>query len=595
MLRTRPRLREVLVALVLTPLYLLCRGYVFGTRDHAIHLAYIERMVDPGFLAGDPLLEVAAHHPSFFFAALAGLSRLVPLEALYFAGHVLSVFAMILGLRALARRLWDGPAGEWAAAVAVAGAFVHRYVAGSIENLDAMFLPRVASLGPLLWALELGVRGRFGRAFALTGAVFLVHAPTAAHTAFVLWVGCAFGGRANLRHCLLGPVLFLAAASPLLFWMAVHGGPEVPSPAPVEWVQSLKLHHAFHHFAIPWIPAGRAAAAAMAILLGVAVSRWRGAGALLAGFLAGAAGLIVAGGIGNWGFSWPVTIHLHLFEAGRLLDYLAVVALGRWSYSVFHGPWPTKAVGVLILAAYALRIPLHEWVRHRFVPDFYVLAAALAVTLLVRREFPGRRRLAAHRLGGILRREGLRPPPRRQAGGFAAGLGAALVVVSVAAGRMPEWNPTGAGYPGYRMMRWARDHLPAEAVVIVPPYIEGAIPTFRHFARRRVVGSWKDGGEGTFNHAFQLSWEQQVRDISGVGASLRVPDGPVNWADYAAWIRGAVESYHTMPAEHFIAMGRRYGASHVVRQAGALRIGLPVLYEDEEYVLQELPDPGARR
>ena len=52
----------------------------------------------------------------------------------------------------------------------------------SIENLDALFLPRVASLGPLLWALALGARGRFGRAFLLTGAVFLFHAPTAAHT-----------------------------------------------------------------------------------------------------------------------------------------------------------------------------------------------------------------------------------------------------------------------------------------------------------------------------------------------------------------------------------------------------------------------------
>ena len=115
-----PRLRgrEVLIAAALTPLYILGRGYSFGIRDHAIHLAYIERAADPGFLPGDPMLDVAVHHPSFFFPALAFLSRFASLECIYFIGYALSVFAMILGLRALARSLWHGPAGAWAAAVA---------------------------------------------------------------------------------------------------------------------------------------------------------------------------------------------------------------------------------------------------------------------------------------------------------------------------------------------------------------------------------------------------------------------------------------------------------------------------------------------
>ena len=255
MARVNHRLREVLLGVALTALFLLGRGYVFGTRDHAIHLPYIERAIDPGFLPGDPMLEVAAHHPSFFFPTVAWLTRFASLETIYFVAYVLSVFAMLVGLRSLARHLWAGPAGEWAAAMAVAGVFVHRYVPGSIENLDAMFLPRVASLGPLLYALSLGVRRRYLAAFTLTGFVFLLHATTASHTAFVLWMGCVFAGQTRWRSYFIGPAIFLVMASPLLLMMAWQGGPGVPTPAPENWIQALKLHWPFHHFPRPWVVA----------------------------------------------------------------------------------------------------------------------------------------------------------------------------------------------------------------------------------------------------------------------------------------------------------------------------------------------------
>ena len=255
-LARRPRTvfntREISIAAVLTPLYLLVRGYSFGIRDHGIYLPYIERAAHPDFLPGDPMLALADRHSSLFFEALALLSRFVPLEVLYCAGHLLSVFVMLFAIRALALALWSDGTGQWTAAVAVAGVFVHRNVAGGIENFDAIFLPRVASLGPLLCALALGVRGRHLLAFAVIGVVFLFHATTAAHTALVLWCGIAAAGRKHMRACLLGPIVFLAAASPLLVLMAIRGGPDIPTPAPDEWIQSLKLHYPFHHYPSVW-------------------------------------------------------------------------------------------------------------------------------------------------------------------------------------------------------------------------------------------------------------------------------------------------------------------------------------------------------
>ncbi len=566
-----PRLREVLVGVTLTPLYILFRGYAFGIRDHAIHLAYIERAADPAFLPGDPMLDVAAHHPSFFFQSLALLSHLASLECIYFVAYALSVFAMIVGLRSLARSLWDGPSGEWAAAVAVAGVFVHRYVAGGIENFDALFIPRGASLGLLLYALALGVKRRYYLAFGLTGVVFLIHATTAAHTAFILWVCCALGGRSNLRQCLLGPLIFLTGAAPLLFIIAVHGGPDIPTPAPESWVQSLKLHYAFHHFPRPWVIVAKVGPGIIAVLLGIVVSRWRGAGRTLTGLLAGALGLIVAGGIGNSLLSWPVTVHLHLFEAGRILDLLALVALGRWSFSVLGCPWPVKLAGCLTVASYLVRIKLYEGVRYTFVADFYLLIIALMVTVLERRGLAERLRL-----DGI---------PRS----WYALIAASCILLMIVSGWIPVWKFSGADQRGYRLMQWARVNLATDAVVIIPPYMEEPIAAFRYFARRRAIGSWKDGGEGTFDFEFQLRWERQVREITGIGDRIRVPKGPVFWMDYFDWLYDAHQSYHRMPAQHFLDMARVYGASHVVREAWSPRLSLPILYQDEEYVLYAVP------
>jgi hypothetical protein len=49
-----------------------------------------------------------------------------------------------------------------------------------------------------------------------------------------------------------------------------------------------------------------------------------------------------------------------------------------------------------------------------------------------------------------------------------------------------------------------------------------------------------------------------------------------------------------MPARHFIEVARRYGATHVVREAEAPGIALPVVYRDGEYVLYALPEANDR-
>jgi hypothetical protein len=445
-----------------------------------------------------------------------------------------------------------------------------------------LLLPRVISLGPLLWALSLGVRGRFLGAFALAGVVFLFHATSAAHAAVLLGCVCAAGGRGNLRPLLLGPLVFLTIAGPLWIPMVLHGGSGIPTPAPEAWIRSVKFHFPFHHFESLLGYARVVTPAVIAVALAWIVGRKDPARRPLIGLLLGGAVLVLAGWVGNRLLALPTTIQLHLFQVARFFDYLAVAALGRWLFELARGPAVSGIAAAVVAGAFVGRDLLIKLLGCRTHVELYLLAVALIVTWWF-----GRSRAAA-----------VSPDPRwpgpalRRAFVVVAVLG---LMVLTAIGRVPRWDPTGAGRAGHRLMLRSRDHLPAEAVVIIPPYMNRLVCAFRYYGRRGVIGSWKDGGEGTFDLDYQLRWERELRAVTGVGDRLRVPDGTVQFRDWFAWQDAARRSYHAAPAAHFNAMASRFGATHVLREAASAALELPVVYRDEDYVLYRCrPAPVAR-
>lgn len=586
-----PEFRKALaIAAVLTAVFILVRGYSFGIGDHAIHLPFIQRAADPSFLTGDAMLALAPKHPSLFFEAFGLLARLIPIEPLCFAAYALSTFTMILAVRALAYALWPGPGARWVAALALAGVFVPHNVGGGIGNFDPLFLPRVASLGPLLFALVLCVRGRFLWAFALIGIVFLFHATTAAHTAALAWMACAFYGRDRIRDLVLGPLVFMAAASPLLFMMAQAGGSAIPTPAPAEWLAALKLQFPLHHFESVFVIASHALSGGLAVLLGILCSPWREQGRMLAGFLAGVLVMFAAGLVGNYILHSPFTIQLHVFQAGRMLDVLALVSLGWWTFVCFGRSSRIGLLSLIPTAAYVFRTPLYELHPAGDYPSglHYVIVSFVVVTLLVtavvvtidqkmmpvqRDNAPGPEGKAAH--------------PR-----FGIALGVLMVAMLAAAvSTGGSWQVTGKGLAGYRMMRWADAALPADAVVLVPPYLEEPVAAFRYFGGRRILGSWKDGGEGTFDYAFQMAWAGYVEDAFGRNVEAGT-------TDYPQLLRKVIREYHALSAERFDAIAGKYRVTHAVREADSPKLPFPELYRDDEYVLYRLqPDeaPPATR
>lgn len=577
--RSAALMSEIATVAAMTAVFVLLWGYSFGTDDQAIHLAYIERIRAPKFLIGDPMLAISAQHPSVFFMLMAWLSNAFSIEAIYFGGYLLSVFMMLFGLRMLGRSLWPEPGWVFALMLAVC-AVVPRMVAGGLTNFDPSFLPRSLSLGPLLIALALCVRGRALLAFAITGLVFLFHATTAAHTATLIWMACAFCGRERLRALGLGPILFLIAASPLLFMIAATDGSGIPSPAPEAWVDAVKMHFPSHHYETPIILTMQVLWGTLAVSMAILCSPWKGAGRMLAGFLAGIWLLLAAGIVGNNILRSPYTIHLHLFQVGRMLDYLALLSVIWTVYACFRRskwlgvaalvPATTYIVSTLICAINAITgLPIAEHYVRASSVVLAIMAAGTLMVLAMRLTRPDRADASQSRRGSS---------PAVTLGVSSLIVGAAIVFGIKIAETSSHLNYAGDHHVGYPMMRWADKHLPADAVVMIPPYLSEPVASFRHYGRRRIVGSWKDGGEGTFDYTFQMQWVEYVHHVFKLKR-------PANTFDYPQMLERAKRDYHRMTTSEAVEVAGRYGASHIVRESAAPPLQLPQMYRDRDYAV----------
>ncbi len=575
---------EFSIVAAMTALFVLLWGYSFGVDDHAIHLAFIERIRDPGFLPGDPMLAMASKHPSMFFPLMAWLSSAVPIEAVYFGAYLLSTFMMLFGLRMLGRSLWPGAGANWIFLLVLAiAALIPRAVAGGVNNFDPLFLPRVMSLGPLLIALALCVRGRTLLAFALTGLVFLFHATTAAHTAMLVWVACAFCGREQLRALGLGPVVFLLAASPVLIMIVAAGGSDIPTPAPAAWIDAVKLQYPFHHFDNPFAVVMQALWGTLAVLMAILCSPWKSTGRMLAGFLVGVWLLFAIGAVGNNLLRSPQTIQLHLFQAGRMLDYLALLSVVWSVYACFRRSKLFGVAALLPALTYIFNSAIVYLNDITGLPaDLHFTRASYAVLAIM---FAGVLLIIAMR---STKPDDTATPAPRPAPPLAVTLGlSTLIVVSTAfvgikaADSSSHWGYDGTRLAGYPMMRWADAHLPADAVVMISPYLFEPVASFRYFGRRRIIGSWKDGSEGSFDAAFQMQWAEYMHHV------FKLPT-TVDPRDHPGMLERLNRDYHRISTDEIAAIARRYGATHVVRESGAAPLLFPQLYRDRDYALYRI-------
>jgi hypothetical protein len=564
------------------------KGYRFGGSHHAIQVPFVKHLADPSLYRSDALLQSLPGYVSAFLPAMAGLTRLFgDVEPAYFvvyvAFHWLTLAALFalafhftrsLGVGLLACLLYLGQAQSLGGAVSYWPRLTHSH-------------PAVAML---LWAFYLHFRGRRVAALAVCGIAFNVHALYAAHVAFLLLFDCALDWLRRERPLPWGEaVAFLLPALPTVALLASRSE-AIPGPELPVWLEVMRDRSGQHTFPLTAPPAVYARYLSFLALgglaLAVADARTRravlrlGAGVLLlcaAGFVFAEwvplAGVIKAqllrstkwltllllapiarllaeswawGGMARLGAALAF-LGILLREPAWLVAALLVYVLGAWDR------WPASAsllaTGAAFVAAFTGAAP---WPERLGLPLLGAAAQSLSSDPLV---------MGCLFLFVVLRLAlaAARPPWARAATAavlLAATVGVAPAILrgAQAAQRAEPWNDVQA---------WVRGHVPVDAVILTPPYLEG----FRVFSERATVGEWKDGTQQFFSWTFTRGWLERMREM-----------------------KGSTRAFDRFPADRLLELARKHAASYLVCRASA-ELPFPRLYANPEFAVYELPLP----
>jgi len=313
-------------------------GYQLGVGNQAIQIAFLKHWAEPWTYASDPMVvETMPLYPSYFFRLLAPLLAVMSLETLYLAGQIVTSFLTLAAVYGLGRSIYRSHATAIAgAALLVAG---HLHAWGGDTFYSPGFTHTLAALPIAVAALALGYRGRWVGAFALAGALFNLHALTAAYALLMLAAALLADVREMrlaewLARAILCGSVVLAVASPTLALMSAN-----QQTFDAQWVDLMRIRSADHSFPSAWWAAGDTDVPRYLLIGALFVLSWsfsplrrgveaggakRGARMTVLMTLAVLA-LFAAGYVFTEIWPVPMVIRLQPFRASRLLMVLMLV------------------------------------------------------------------------------------------------------------------------------------------------------------------------------------------------------------------------------------------------------------------------------
>jgi hypothetical protein len=234
-------------------------GYEFGSRDHSIHLAFLDMAGDGGRWQGDLLARAASDHHSLFWTLQAPFAQAMG-DVLWTAlAYLLCLVATGAAVYHLSLLLWGR---TWVAALSLALLAPAQFALGGVDTLDPLLLNRTAALPLELLAIALLYAGRPVGSFAALGLAVNLHAPSAVALAAALAIVHLVSARrgelrmdgspADARSLLAVLACPLLALPVLVPWLAGHGSGGADLFVDGPWRAVLEARMSHHLFAGTW-------------------------------------------------------------------------------------------------------------------------------------------------------------------------------------------------------------------------------------------------------------------------------------------------------------------------------------------------------
>jgi hypothetical protein len=406
----------------------------------------------------------------------------------------------------------------------------------------------------LLWAIILFLRRRYWLAFALHGAMYNLHVISVNFVlAMLLFAGLRDIRVVGWRNLLVGMLLFVIAALPVLVWRATSP-PVALRPNP-EWFSILwrgmvanLFFFAAPNFYIPFVVfCGLSALALFCVARHSVPSRPHDR--TVTHFIYAVLIILAVEGVtAQW---YPVTLIIqsqiiraglfvlvfgYLYFANYLAELYASSALSKSDFGVLTGAVVVSPIPAIPLLIRSLQLLIRP-ARWRSLAGAVVLAGSFAVTLVV------------------------------------------AVSLNV-------WSPGiyvfARHTPWYDAQIWARDHTAKDTVFITPPHLWWFYdPEWRVYSERSTVALWSDLLEIALVPDYVGEWKERF-EMLAPGALARFRGDVFESRQIAA------RAFYSLPADDLLHAARRYGASYLVVEKPHA-YDFPVVYENERFVIYRLP------
>jgi hypothetical protein len=175
--KSRTKLRDAGLLLLLTSAAVLVHGYHPFAEDAEIYVPQIRKLLDPSLYPfGSEFFQTHARLTLFpnLVAALVRLTHL-PLSVVLFGCHFASIFLLLLVCRRLASKCFPGEPARWAAVALVASLLTLPATGTALYLMDEYFNPRSVSIFSILFAVDAALERKFLRAALWLLFTALIH------------------------------------------------------------------------------------------------------------------------------------------------------------------------------------------------------------------------------------------------------------------------------------------------------------------------------------------------------------------------------------------------------------------------------------
>lgn len=592
---------SVLIALLaLATFQTLWRGYTVATSDHSVQIPFLKHAIDASLYPNDAMIETSKKYVSYHPRILAGLVRVFKnIEVLFFAIHLLSVFAFLLLLYQLSLFLFGD---KVSAVLCLVLMLPRRLVLGkSAIYLGGMY-PSFVTLPLALLAILLFFRRRRVLAFCVLGITANSQMLVAFYAFCMLaaWTVAEqldrlfrekreFDWKRVLPWDLVLPIgAFIVCALPVLVW-------SVRSHAPItdEWIRLLRVRSSHHSFPFSWKPEWFVDYL-MLLAIALLATRHKPNRMITRQIGVFVAAVAVLCGLGVVFAEWyPVQFVLRgqFFRSTVYLTILCIFFISHHIRRLWEGPVSSRVVAlvvfaVVLLPAYYPLAPMAlllllvlEWRRGDRHPVVLLFALGVLIVRIYAKHtaFPTALTLGPvmDLLNDVFEQRLLflclmltflpllvkAVPNRRLRLGITV-LALCLFLFHLAPSTFRHYHSVDRNEKSWRAVQiWVKENTARDAMLLTPPYQAG----FRIFSERSIVGDWKDGTQQYFDIDYAYEWWRRMQDLGGGSTG-----------------------YDKLPPEEYTAVARKYGASYFVLPLKKEMNAKPV-YANSEYAVYTVP------